>query len=661
MTMTSGVFPNSLTSDIALILDTISEGVYACDATGRIVLVNRAAATAIGYEPSELIGRIPHEVMHHSRPDGSHYPIDDCPLATAGARGQAYRADEDVFWRRDGSSFQVEYESQPLSSLGEAGGFLVTFRDITPRKRNEQRLRELLQDQFALARAEFQRAQLSAALAQTPAIICITRGARHIVETVNAQFTKLIANTDATGKSLLDVFPAVDEQVGSLMDLAFQSGEPQRATELPVAVQSAAGAETRFFDYTYQPLRDESNFVYGVMAHGVDVTEAVQARRALEARTQELEGVAARLRMAAEAGRLGTWEWQLPSRRVIWSPEIERIHGLELGTFPGTFEAYQSDLHPEDRERVLAQVEETIANHTPYLMEYRIVRPDGDVRWIEARGQMFLGTDGAAERVVGICLDITERKRNEEVLAARADDLSRLAEALERSNRELDAFAYAASHDLRAPLRGIANLAQWIEEDLTASSELRSETGEMLELMRSRMHRMEALIDGILQYSRAGRIAQNIERVDIRRLVQEVLDLLAVPDRVTIEVGEMPTIDAAPLPLQQIFMNLIGNALKYADKPHTVITISSADLGRFHRFSVSDNGPGIPAEYHERVWGIFQTLVARDKVEGTGIGLSLVKKLVESQGGRVWLESTTGEGTTFFFTWPKRDPRPAGV
>jgi signal transduction histidine kinase len=237
----------------------------------------------------------------------------------------------------------------------------------------------------------------------------------------------------------------------------------------------------------------------------------------------------------------------------------------------------------------------------------------------------------------------------------RAEELARLAAIHERTNRELDAFAYAASHDLRAPLRGIANLAQWIEEDLQNAGVLPPETAEMLQLLRSRMHRMESLIEGILEYSRAGRTHSTPERVDVGTLVREVADLLSPSEDVIIEMdAALPTILAEKLPLQQVFLNLIGNALKHAGRPDTVVTITCRDAGRFCEFRVSDNGPGIAPEYRERIWGIFQTLEARDKVEGTGIGLALVKKLVEAQGGSVWVESQPGEGATFAFQWRKR-------
>jgi signal transduction histidine kinase len=232
----------------------------------------------------------------------------------------------------------------------------------------------------------------------------------------------------------------------------------------------------------------------------------------------------------------------------------------------------------------------------------------------------------------------------------RAEELAHLASALQRSNHELDAFAYAASHDLRAPLRGIANLAQWIEEDLQGT--LRDETREMLGLMRSRMHRMEALIEGILQYSRAGRAHDRPSRVDVRRVVQEIVELLALGPGTVVMPSELPVLIAERPPLHQVFQNLIGNAVKHGG-PRVQVTIHVRDAGPFWEFSVEDNGPGIPAEFHDRIWDIFQTLEPRDKVEGTGIGLSLVKKIVESQGGTVFVESARGAGATFGFTWRK--------
>jgi light-regulated signal transduction histidine kinase (bacteriophytochrome) len=227
---------------------------------------------------------------------------------------------------------------------------------------------------------------------------------------------------------------------------------------------------------------------------------------------------------------------------------------------------------------------------------------------------------------------------------------------LESSNAELDQFAYIASHDLKAPLRGIANLAHWIEEDL--QDNLREETREMLGMLRSRMQRLEALIDGLLEFSRVGRARSHPDTVNVGSLVGEVIELLAPhPSTTMIVKAGMPTMITDRLGLQQVFMNLIGNAIKYTRREDAQIEIGVHDAGLFYDFFVADNGPGIAPEYHEKIWGIFQTLAPRDEVEGTGIGLSIVKKAVERRGGTVRLDSTPGVGSTFSFLWPKLLPR----
>lgn len=240
-----------------------------------------------------------------------------------------------------------------------------------------------------------------------------------------------------------------------------------------------------------------------------------------------------------------------------------------------------------------------------------------------------------------------------EAMAAR-DAAERAAAEVAEAYRELDQFAYVASHDLKAPLRGIANLAQWIEDDV--GEQLGEESVEHMRLLQARVHRMEALIDGILAYSRAGRVLSTPERVETGALVREVIELLDPPADVVIQVPEqMPVVEAERVPLQQVFMNLIGNALKHtrAERPDVMIRLDWRDGGDTIEFTVSDNGPGIPPEYHERIWGIFQTLEARDKVEGTGIGLSVVKKIVETRGGSVAIESAPSQGATFRFIWSK--------
>ncbi|HEY9300328.1 MAG TPA: ATP-binding protein, partial [Phormidium sp.] len=197
------------------------------------------------------------------------------------------------------------------------------------------------------------------------------------------------------------------------------------------------------------------------------------------------------------------------------------------------------------------------------------------------------------------------------------------------------------------------NLSSWIEEDLSES--MTEDTLHQMNLLRGRVHRMEGLIEGLLQYSRVGRIEVPSEMVKVDKLLAEIIDSLAPPSgfEVKVEPG-MPTFVTEKLPLQQVFSNLISNAIKHNRAESGHVTISVKDLDDFYEFSVADDGPGIAPQYHDKVFVIFQTLEARDKVENTGIGLSLVKKIVEGQGGTISLESAEGEGATFRFTWPKQ-------
>jgi PAS domain S-box-containing protein len=235
-------------------------------------------------------------------------------------------------------------------------------------------------------------------------------------------------------------------------------------------------------------------------------------------------------------------------------------------------------------------------------------------------------------------------------------DAQRLIRALEASNRELDQFAYITSHDLKAPLRGIGSLAEWIEEDLGSSAS--HEVRQKLTLLRGRVRRMEALIQGILDYSRATRSAGAPVDVDVAQLLQEVTDMLAVrPPAVVRADGPLPVVRSERVALQQVLLNLVGNALKHAGRPDVEVRVSAREAGPSWEYRVTDNGPGIAPAYHERIWGIFQTLEARDRVESTGIGLAIVKKIVEARQGRVFVESDEGKGATLGFTWPKHQER----
>jgi len=293
-------------------------------------------------------------------------------------------------------------------------------------------------------------------------------------------------------------------------------------------------------------------------------------------------------------------------------------------------------------DQVFASGEPFFGNELPVELQRRGQRGQCYFNFIY---QPLYDLDKTIEGVAVVAFEVTEQ------VNARHESET-LARALEATNRDLDQFAYVASHDLKAPLRGTASLSAWIEEALT--DQMTDETRRQMDLLRGRVHRLEALIDGILNYSRAGRVREKVEAVDVGALLADCRDLLAPQPPAIIQFApDMPTVMTERVPLQQVFMNLISNALKHAGRPDVLVQITWQEAGDFYDFAIRDNGPGIPKQFHERVWVIFQTLQPRDRVEGTGIGLSVVKKLVESRGGQVSIGSAAGEGTTFHIVWPK--------
>jgi PAS domain S-box-containing protein len=244
-------------------------------------------------------------------------------------------------------------------------------------------------------------------------------------------------------------------------------------------------------------------------------------------------------------------------------------------------------------------------------------------------------------RVVGVnamVQEITDRKRDQA--------------ALEERNEELDAFVFVVSHDLKAPLRAVANLSQWIEEDL--EGQLTEDTQMQMNLLRSRVNRMSATIDGLLEYARIGRSESEIESVALGCLLADVVDEVSPPPTFTIDLpDDLPTLLTKRLLLFQIFVNLVGNGIKHHHSETGSIKISMEDRGDWCEFAIADDGPGIAPEDQERMFKIFQAVNPQNRSDSTGIGLAIVKKIIEAEGGTIWLESEIGSGTTFYFTWPR--------
>jgi signal transduction histidine kinase len=244
-----------------------------------------------------------------------------------------------------------------------------------------------------------------------------------------------------------------------------------------------------------------------------------------------------------------------------------------------------------------------------------------------------------------------ELRRLSESLNTMSIILDKNFQELKKKNKELDEFAYVVSHDLKAPLRGIDNITKWLEED--HEKELTSDVKKSLDLIKGRTKRLENMINGLLDYARIGKIKRGFEKVAIDEMIHELVELLVPPNFTVNILTKMPVLITDKLHIEQVFSNLISNAVKYNNKTVGRIDISASDWGEFYEFVIKDDGIGIQSEYHEKIFTIFQTLQERDAFESTGVGLAIVKKILEDHKANIKVESALGKGTAFIFTWPK--------
>jgi signal transduction histidine kinase len=348
--------------------------------------------------------------------------------------------------------------------------------------------------------------------------------------------------------------------------------------------------------------------------------------------------------LAASPAILYTRDQRQPRALTFISPEVRARLGYDPESLVKEPLKWLSLVHPEDVAGVREKLD---ALASPG--EYRILHADGGYRFIRDDARVTNGGgNGGGATIVGCWLDITKPKETEMML-------ERLTRRLARSNRELEQFAYVASHDLRAPLRAIDTLSEWLEHDL--GDVLQGDAKEQMRLLRGRVRRMDRLLADLLEYARVGRVRIPTEAVDVAELIREVCDLAQLDQSLKVELGsKMPRFFTAKVPLKRVFLNLLNNAAKHNDRPQGHVTVTCSDLGDAFEFEIKDDGPGIPKEFHERVFQMFQTLKPRDATEGSGMGLALVRRIVESASGKIGIRSQEepgARGTTFTFSWPK--------
>jgi|GEM_PF-2579348 len=392
----------------------------------------------------------------------------------------------------------------------------------------------------------------------------------------------------------------------------------------------------------------------GINAMVARIQERTEDRDRAEAALRAAE---AKYRSIVENAVWGIFQSTAEGRLVTANPALARILGYDSrgGLIADTTNiGRQWYADPTRRDEFVRILRECRIVHG---FEAELHRKDGESIWASLHARAVVDEKGELVLIEGMLQDVTERKRAMEQIRTLNEELERRVvertAELQAVNKELEDFAYVASHDLKAPLRAIGQLAAWIGDDYAHAID---EPGQrQLRMLLDRVRRMHNLIDGILLYSRIGRVREKHEDVDLRQIVRDAIDMVAPSERIRVSVQEeLPSVTCEETRMRQVFQNLVDNAAKFMDKDAGEIKVTCEDDDSSWKFGVSDNGPGIDPKYHDKIFQIFQTLTPRDQFESTGMGLTLVKKIVEMNSGRIWVESEAGKGTTFYFTWPKK-------
>ena len=626
--------PQFATADqFRLLIESVADyAIFMLDLQGFIVTWNPGAERLKGYRSDEILGR------HFS----IFYPPEDVAAGTPArvlerATGEGRYEGEGWRRRKDGASFWAHVIVTPVrDDAGTLVGFAKVTRDLTERRRAE------------LAREEQTQRLTSVLDCVVDAVSVYDTSGRLVLS--NPAFDELIGRVFAAPASVDERarhygLYSSDGQRRLTIDEspAFRAmrGEPIEDVEL--IVRSPASPSDIVVSTNAKCLRDAAGAVIGAVVSGRDVTARKQAERKV---LEQKDLLASILDCLGEVVAVYDPEGRMllanrAAARVIGSsaPETstldERLPRSALFSVDGTRRLTREETAIGRALRGEASDDQEILVQSP-------AHPDGIA--FSTSGRPLIDDKGKSLGAVVTARDITARRAVER-------ERERLLRELTRSNEELAQFAHVASHDLRAPLRAIDSLAQWLEEDLRPH--FTPETAEQMRLLRSRIRRMEGLIGDLLEYARVGRSDADVGPVDLDALVREVIDLVAPPPtfRIVVELAVHRLVSAA-LPLKRVLLNLLANAIKHHDRAEGEIRIFVRDQGPFVELEVADDGPGIPPPFHHKVFDVFQTLKPRDTVEGSGMGLAFVKKIVEQAQGSVHL-SSSGRGSTFRITWPK--------
>jgi len=382
----------------------------------------------------------------------------------------------------------------------------------------------------------------------------------------------------------------------------------------------------------------------GVVTHLTGTAQDVTQRKRAE---RQMEEISLRLSVALDSGRIGTWTIDLQTEAVTWDDRLLHIYGLDHG--PTSLGEWLQTFHREDLPLLEADLVRVLSGAQPTSQTLRFFRQDGELRWVRATALMETDASGQPWRMIGTMIDITEAKLAEE-------QIRQTSAQLEASNRELEAFAYSVSHDLRAPLRAIDGFSQALLEDY--GDRVDADGQDYFRRIRHNIQRMGQLIDDLLRLSRVSRAAMHYQWVDLSALVQEqVAELQRDEPERCVDLHLTPDLTAwADRTLMQVVItNLVQNAWKFTSHhPQAHITFGQTQQDGETVYFLQDDGAGFDMAYANQLFGVFQRLHNTDEFPGTGIGLATVQRIIHRHGGRVWAEATVEQGATLSFTLPLR-------
>jgi PAS domain S-box-containing protein len=446
---------------------------------------------------------------------------------------------------------------------------------------------------------------------------------------VNPAFYKQTGMHDMVGKRMREIYPVQDDYWFELYGKIAMTGKPAH-------VLNEARATSGFYDIHAYRIGDPELRQVAIISNDISELKLLDQTRS-------------RLAAIVESSDDAIVGKDLCGIVTSWNAGAGKLFGYAASEIIGQSirRIIPSD-HYEEEEMILGRI---VQGETVNHLETVRLRKDGTPVNVSVTVSPITDDQGTIVGASKIARDSTERHQQQLAREAAALALRDKNQLLERSNRDLEDFAYIASHDLKTPLSGIKSAALWLAEDL---HDLSDESRKLLGLMRSRINRMERLLDDLLTYSRVGRIDTVATETKLADIFASIIEVLNPPAHIQVRIeGELPAIVMASAQLEQVLRNLINNAIKHHDKQNGEVVLSAKRVGDFVEFVVRDDGPGILPQFHAKIFQLFQTLKRRDEVEGSGMGLALVKKLVEQQKSCITVHSQgNGTGAEFRFRWP---------